>query len=76
MDYAQELFPYGFTCDGCGAEQQVTRREAIDYGGHLARPADAAEFALYHKHGWAQATPFEMHCPTCASGDLRPAESR
>ena len=67
-DYAAELFPYVYTCPRCEAEQRVTRREAIDYGGHLARAGEAAEFALHHKHGWT-VEQRAVVCPSC-DGDL------
>ena len=65
-DYPAEAFPYVFICSWCEAEQPVTRREAIDLGGHLLGSEDAAEFALGEKYGWTLATPLDLICPECA----------
>ena len=59
-DYPAEAFPYVFICSWCEAEQPVTRREAIDLGGHLLGSEDAAEFALGEKYGWTLATPRDL----------------
>ena len=66
-DYPKEEFPYVFVCPWCEAKQKVTRREAIDLGGHLSRASEAAEFALAEKHGWTLATPRALVCSECAA---------
>jgi hypothetical protein len=65
-DFDARLFPYVFSCR-CGNEQTVTRRECVDYAGHLSRVAEAARLVVQKLHGWCPVDRVSLQCSECAS---------
>lgn len=65
-DFDSQVFPFVFECR-CGSEQEVTRRECMDYAPDMGgRAFRAAELVVQSLHGWFPVDRANLRCPDCA----------